>query len=119
MNLRGEWGERKKERLWTFLTKAFSGIPDPDIPSDWSILTFFVNTLASSILMRNAIWLRSETFNSSVRIGDQQRNRRLSKSGESTEGTRGLFEESGAQQRQPNSMAECLAFSRNTSCASN
>ena len=33
---------------------SYDGAP-PDIPSDWSILTSFVNTLASSNLMRNAM----------------------------------------------------------------
>ena len=45
-----------RERLEEFLTKVRSGIPDPGIPSDWLILTVFVNSGASSITARNAIW---------------------------------------------------------------
>ena len=33
-----------------------SGMLDPSIPSDWLILTVFVNSWASSITERNAIW---------------------------------------------------------------
>ena len=36
--------------------RVHSGIPDPGIPSDWLILTVFVNSGASSITERNAIW---------------------------------------------------------------
>ena len=45
-----------RERLKEFLTKVRSGLPDPGIPSDWLILTFFVNSGTSSITARNAIW---------------------------------------------------------------
>ena len=38
--------EEARERLWENLTKGRSGIPRSGIPSDWSILTDFVNTLA-------------------------------------------------------------------------
>ena len=36
--------EEARERLWENLTKGRSGIPGSGIPSDWSILTDFVNT---------------------------------------------------------------------------
>ena len=53
---RGGLGREVRERLQGFLTKVRSGIPDPGIPSDWLILTVFVNSGASSITARNAIW---------------------------------------------------------------
>ena len=34
------------ERLYAFLKKIVPAVPDPVIPSDWSILTGFVNTQA-------------------------------------------------------------------------
>ena len=36
--------EGARERLWENLTKGRSSIPGSSIPSDWSILTDFVNT---------------------------------------------------------------------------
>ena len=53
MKSRGGLGREVREE---FLTKVRSGIPDPGIPSDWLILTVFVNSGASSITARNAIW---------------------------------------------------------------
>ena len=50
--------EEAKERLWANLTKGLSGIPESGIPSDWSILTGFVNTRALLTEMRYAIWRR-------------------------------------------------------------
>ena len=38
--------EDTKEHLWANLIKGRSGIPGSGIPSDWSILTDFVNTQA-------------------------------------------------------------------------
>ena len=37
-------------------------IPGSGIPSDWSILTDFVNTRALLMQLRYTIWRRSETF---------------------------------------------------------
>ena len=54
--------EEARERLWENLTKGRSGIPGSGIPSDWSILTDFVNTRALVMQMRYTIWQRSETF---------------------------------------------------------
>ena len=54
--------EEARERLWENLTKGRSGIPGSGIPSDWSILTDFVNTQALLTQMRYTIWWRSETF---------------------------------------------------------
>ena len=54
--------EEARERPWENLTKGRSGIPGSYIPSDWSILTYFVNTRALLTQMRYAIWRRSETF---------------------------------------------------------
>ena len=51
-----------RERLWENITKGRSGIPGSGIPSDWSILTDFVNTRALLTQMRYTIWQRSETF---------------------------------------------------------
>ena len=56
MKSRGGLGSGVWEHLEEFLTKVLSGIPDPGIPSDWLILTVFVNSGASSITARNAIW---------------------------------------------------------------
>ena len=54
--------EGARERLWENLTKDRSGIPGSGIPSDWSILTDFVNTQALLTQIRYTIWRRSETF---------------------------------------------------------
>ena len=54
--------EEARERLWENLTKGRSGIPGSGRPSDWSILTDFVNTRALLTQMRYTIWRRSETF---------------------------------------------------------
>ena len=56
MKSREGLGREERERLQEFLTKVRSGIPDPGIPSDWLILTVFVNSGASSNAERNAIW---------------------------------------------------------------
>ena len=56
MKRRGDWGERCGNGCKNFKTKVRSGIPDPGIPSDWLILTVFINSGASSITERNAIW---------------------------------------------------------------
>ena len=56
MKTRGGVGREVWERLYEFLTKVHSGIPDPSIPSDWLILTAFVNSGVSSITEKNAIW---------------------------------------------------------------
>ena len=56
MKSRGGLGREVRERLQEFLTKVRSGIPDPGIPSDWLVLTVFVNSGASSITARHAIW---------------------------------------------------------------
>ena len=56
MKTRGGVGREVWERLYEFLTKVHSGIPDPSIPSDWLILTAFVNGGVSSITEKNAIW---------------------------------------------------------------
>ena len=47
--------EEARERLWENLTKGRSGIPGSGIPSDWSILTDFVNTRALPTQMRYTI----------------------------------------------------------------
>ena len=47
--------EEARERLWENLTKGRSGIPGSGIPSDWSILTDFVNTRALLTQMRYTI----------------------------------------------------------------
>jgi len=47
--------EEAKVHLWANLIKGRSGIPVSDIPSDWSILTGFVNT-------RELLKQMSETF---------------------------------------------------------
>ena len=47
--------EEARERLWENLTKGRSGIPGSGIPSDWSILTDFVNTQALLMQMRYRI----------------------------------------------------------------
>ena len=44
------------------LTKGRSGMPGSGLPSDWSILTDFVNTRALLKQMTYAIWRPSETF---------------------------------------------------------
>ena len=54
--------EEARECLWENLTKGRSGIPGSGIPSDWSILTDFVNTRALLTQMRYTLWWRSETF---------------------------------------------------------
>ena len=64
MKSRGGLGREVRE----YFKSAF-GIPDSGIPSDWLILTVFVNSGASSITERNAIWrwwrtLRPVTQNS-------------------------------------------------------
>ena len=43
---KGERGllQGANEHLWANLTKGRCSIPDPGIPSDWSILTGFVKT---------------------------------------------------------------------------
>ena len=38
--------EEAKEHLWANFTKGHSGIPGSGIPSDWSVLTDFVNIRA-------------------------------------------------------------------------
>ena len=55
-------GEEVRERLWANLTNGRSSIPGSGIPSDWSILTDFVNTRALLTQMRYAIWWQSKTF---------------------------------------------------------
>ena len=60
------WGERCGNA-----GKKRSGIPDPGISSDWLIVIVFVNSGASSITERNAIWrwwqtLRTVTQNSNL-----------------------------------------------------
>ena len=54
--------QEARERLWENLTKGRSGIPGSGIPSDWSVLTDFVNTRALLTQLRYTIWRRSETF---------------------------------------------------------
>ena len=54
--------EEARERLCENLTKGRFGIPGSGIPSDWSILTDFVDTRALLTQMRYTIWQRSETF---------------------------------------------------------
>ena len=54
--------EEARECLWENLTKGRSGIPGSGIPSDWSILTDFVNTRALLTQMGYTIWRRSETY---------------------------------------------------------
>ena len=48
--------EEARERLWANLTKGRSVIPGSGIPSDWSILTGFVNTRALLTQMRYTIY---------------------------------------------------------------
>ena len=48
--------EKGKEHLWANLTKR------PDIPSNWSILTVFINTQVLLTQIRNMIRWRSETL---------------------------------------------------------
>ena len=62
--------EEARERLWEDLTKGCSGIPGSGIPSDWSILTDFVNTRALLTQMRYMIWQRSETFQRATRCSN-------------------------------------------------
>jgi len=45
-NMGEAWRERAKEHLWANLTKGRSGIPGSGIPSDWLILTGFLDTRA-------------------------------------------------------------------------
>ena len=54
--------EEARERLWENLTKGRSGKPGSGIPSDWSILTDFVNTRALLTQMRYSKWKRPETL---------------------------------------------------------
>ena len=54
--------EEAREHLWENLTKGHSAIPGSGMPSDWSILTDFVNTRALLTQMRYTIWRQSETF---------------------------------------------------------
>ena len=56
-------GERKrKNACGQTEQKVVPSIPGSGIPSDWSILTDFVNTSALLTQMRYAIRRRSETF---------------------------------------------------------
>jgi len=52
--------EKAKECLWANLTKGRSSILGFGIPSDWPILTGFVNTHELLMQKRNAIWQWSE-----------------------------------------------------------
>ena len=64
-----EGGEARREearaRLWENSTKSRSGISGSGIPSDWSILTDFVNTRALLKQMRYTIWRRVRDLSTS------------------------------------------------------
>ena len=69
--------EEARELVWENWTKGRSGIPGSGIPSDWSILTDFVNTRALLTQMRYSIWRRSETFQRVTRCSNKQQAKRF------------------------------------------
>ena len=58
--------EEARKRLWENLTKGRSGIPGSDIPSDWSIVTDFVNTRADADEIYNMAAVRDLSTSNAV-----------------------------------------------------
>ena len=90
-NLKKAQREEMKKRLWANLKpKAIPGIPGFGIPSDWSVLTDFVNTQALLTQMRYAIWRQSKTFQWVIQTCDKHHAKRFSQSGVPSWRTEGL-----------------------------